>query len=323
MNPLFALLNQQAAAGAVSPNDYQGQIDVVAQGSQPVAPKYEDFALNNVPAIRARDADIAETEEASQRRGLFGVKGTLRDVLGVLGDAFLIQSGNAPMYAPTRRRERISDAWAGASEDPIAAAERVGYYDAGMGQELLEKAKAAKGAEQAAALKGRVEDRQGFDDATKRISQAYAAVMQNPTPEAAAYALQLARNESQVLGIPLERLGVTPEMTQDVMRVLAGRGATVSQTMNLPLAERRVAVSEQQLGINKERLEIALRGVKNQEARTRIAEQVLGLRRDDQEFDQMMDLMGLSVDVQKAQNADKPEGPRTVPGASRFRPVSQ
>lgn len=321
MNPLFALINQQAAAGAVNPDDYQGQIDVVAKGSQPIQQNYDDFSLNNVPAVRARDADIKETEEASQRRGMFGMKGTLRDVLGVLGDAFLVQSGNAPMYAPTRRRERISDAMAGYSVDPVAAGERALYYDPVYGKQVIDDANAAEAAEKAAALKGRIEDRQGFDDATKRISQAYAAVVQNPTPETAAAALQLARNEAEVLGIPLERLGVTPQMTEDVMRVLAGRGATVSQTMSLPLAERRVAVSEQQLGINRQKLEVALRGVKNQEARTRIAEQVLGLRRDDQEFDQMMDMLGLSVDAQKAQNTEK-KGTRAVPGANRFRPVS-
>ena len=68
--------------------------------------------LDNSDFIRARQEAVRAGEKASDRRGMFGVKGTLRDILGVLGDAFLIQSGNAPIYGPTRREERISDAMA-------------------------------------------------------------------------------------------------------------------------------------------------------------------------------------------------------------------
>jgi hypothetical protein len=134
------LLGQQAGAPAAE-DAYQGNIPVERnrhRGTGGAA--YDDYSLNNVPAVTGRQADIAQTEEASDRRGMFGMKGTLRDVIGLVGDAFLVQSGNNPMYAPTRQRERISDAWAGASEKPIAAAERVGYYDAGMGQNLLQEA---------------------------------------------------------------------------------------------------------------------------------------------------------------------------------------
>lgn len=50
---------------------------------------------------------------APAHKGMFGIKGTLRDVLGLVGDAFLVQSGNNPVYRPTRQRERISDALIG------------------------------------------------------------------------------------------------------------------------------------------------------------------------------------------------------------------
>lgn len=45
-----------------------------------------------------------------EHKGRFGVKGTLRDILGTLGDAFLVQSGNKPMYAPRRQEEMKADA---------------------------------------------------------------------------------------------------------------------------------------------------------------------------------------------------------------------
>lgn len=97
----------------------------------------DGMSAPNDRAIEAVQADVKRGQEASDRRGMFGTKGTLRDILGLVGDAFLIQSGNAPMYAPRRRQEQISDAWAGASENPQAAAERVGYYDAELGQKIL------------------------------------------------------------------------------------------------------------------------------------------------------------------------------------------
>lgn len=50
---------------------------------------------------------------APERKGMFGIKGTLRDVLGLVGDAFLVQSGNNPIYRTTREKERVSDALIG------------------------------------------------------------------------------------------------------------------------------------------------------------------------------------------------------------------
>jgi hypothetical protein len=320
MNPLLALLlGQQGAAPEAT-----SAANMVVTGNRANAPanpqdtSYDDYVLNNTDAVTARAADVSQTEEASQRKGMFGVKGTLRDILGLVGDAFLVQGGNKPMYAPHRQQERISDAMAGFSVDPVAAGERVANYDAGLGYDIVKDARATELAQGKLKEDGRTENRQAFKDASARISQAYAAVMQNPTPETAAYALQLARNESEVLGIPLAQLGVTEDMTQDVMSILAGRGSTVSQTNNLPLAERRVANSEAVTDIARQRLGVALRMAKNQEDRTRIMEQAFGLKRDDQQFDQMMDLFGVSIDATKAANSGKKDTPRTLPNAKKL-----
>lgn len=56
-----------------------------------------------------------------ERKGLFGMKGTLRDVLGTIGDAFLIQSGNKAIYSPIRQREHVADAMRGFTDDPLSA----------------------------------------------------------------------------------------------------------------------------------------------------------------------------------------------------------
>lgn len=137
MNPFIKALIGQAAA----PETVGNPIDVVGQaGSQQGPRTYDEYSLNNAPAVIGRGEDIKQTEEASDRRGLFGTRGTLRDILGVLGDAFLVQSGNKPVYGPSRRREQVSDAMAGFTVDPVAAAERVAYYDPMLGQELLSEA---------------------------------------------------------------------------------------------------------------------------------------------------------------------------------------
>ena len=145
---LLSLLGQQAATQASAGLEYDenGNLtDIINEKPAPnynekPAPNYDDYALNNTEALMGRNQDIKETEEASGRRGMFGMKGTLRDVIGILGDAFLIQSGKGPMYAPVRRREQISDAMAGFSVLPKAAAERVAHYDHEMGRQLLEQA---------------------------------------------------------------------------------------------------------------------------------------------------------------------------------------
>lgn len=88
------------------------------------------FLLQNGGGFQApqQQAPMDEGEPISvsgrnpyERKGLFGMKGTLRDVLGTIGDAFLIQSGNKQIYSPIRQREHISDAMRGFTDDPLSA----------------------------------------------------------------------------------------------------------------------------------------------------------------------------------------------------------
>lgn len=63
--------------------------------------------------------------KAPERKGMFGLKGTLRDIIGTVGDAFLINEGADPIYSKRRQQERESDALAGFTDNPLAAAERL------------------------------------------------------------------------------------------------------------------------------------------------------------------------------------------------------
>lgn len=72
-------------------------------------------------APQASPQEIASTKSLQglpDHKGMFGVHGTLRDVLGTLGDAFLIQGGAKPIYAPVRQQERESDALVGLASNP-------------------------------------------------------------------------------------------------------------------------------------------------------------------------------------------------------------
>lgn len=128
MSGLMSLLLPPSSSGIVATPEqesqtnaleqlFQGQIDVT--GDRTKASKDYILEANRAPPTEDEIAEIVP------REGLFGTKGTLRDILGTLGDAFLVQSGNNPMYGPRRREEKIGDAMYGFSQNPVQAIERL------------------------------------------------------------------------------------------------------------------------------------------------------------------------------------------------------
>lgn len=102
---------------------------------EPVAATMPDTPLKEliIPKVARTAPTEEDMKEIIPRKGMFGIKGNLRNILGVLGDAFLVQSGNKPVYGPRRAQERASDALYGFTQDQPAAAERLaaaGYPDA-------------------------------------------------------------------------------------------------------------------------------------------------------------------------------------------------
>ena len=86
-------------------------------GTTPSGPQEivgEDIVVESPPKPVAAPPAAAPPEQDKswqrQHKGMFGVKGTFRDILGLMGDAFLVQSGNKPVYAPQRKLERMQDA---------------------------------------------------------------------------------------------------------------------------------------------------------------------------------------------------------------------
>ena len=97
----------------------QSQADIIVTASPPPEPQPEaPLQINPVPldALIAKPEDIQRMqplEGLPKHKGMFGVKGTFRDILGLIGDSLLVGSGGKAIYAPQRQQERMSDALVG------------------------------------------------------------------------------------------------------------------------------------------------------------------------------------------------------------------
>lgn len=227
------------------------------QGPPPLVtggPEAPDFG--NVNYLEAANTANRRAQEATapDRHGMFGVRGTLRDVLGLVGDAFLVQSKNDPIYGPARDRERMADIQTGYTASPeagMAAVERLnaaGYgkeaqtlYDTLETQRLkaaqveeLNRSRAAKGAEDEFKL---------YRDASNNVARLFAHPAAQSNPD---LAIAQAQRIAASSGIPLERLLGVPldKITPEFMQLYSANDMSVNQTTNVPFTERRVQVAE-------------------------------------------------------------------------------
>lgn len=141
----------------------------------PTGPAVDEFLLRQgfTPGIgdgvareRAEMSQDIEGEEPimsagrpkPEHKGMFGVKGTLRDILGIIGDAY---SGEN-RYANIRRQERMGDAARGFQDDPRGSIDRLNAE--GFAKEAMELYELHQKQQQAAAKLAR---EQGNDEITR------------------------------------------------------------------------------------------------------------------------------------------------------------
>lgn len=124
------------------PNIDMGQLQ------SPTAPTLNYDNSRSVAAVQ--QANAASTPQGgSSNPGLYGLlpsnlqHGTLRNVLGALGDAFLVQGGGQPEYANNMARQQVGDAMAGMNmNDPNsvqAAVQRVAATGSPGANEMADK----------------------------------------------------------------------------------------------------------------------------------------------------------------------------------------
>ena len=228
-NPLGYLLPAlNATSTAAVPN--QG---LIVDGS-----RIDPDRLFNSPDIVARDEALQAASEDSQHRGMFGLKGTLRDVLGLAGDAFLLQAGRNPMYMPKRRQERLSDAMAGFTQDPQSAIERIAGLNPALAQEMNQQYNAQM------LSQGRLDNNVRNTDLTAardrnaviggmrgRAAGALYEAMRSGNPEILAQTMQSIEESAARAGVGLDELGLSRDMTPAQMQVFIGGDAGVNKLM--------------------------------------------------------------------------------------------
>lgn len=256
MNILQLLMGSQQAAAEVEPED----VVVTGRRFQP-QPEAAAISVAQSPLPAAVDnrtaPDKSLMNELIPRKGMFGTKGTLRDVLGLIGDSFLVQAGKDKVYQPTREREKLASAMYGFQNSDAAA------------MQAVERMNAMGYADQAAKLYDQIQDRKVkqaqvqsvADNRTSQIADRkfkgneryfnIAANMFRGTAgdpvkfEAAKNALKnLALNNGiepvDVLGYDLD------ELTSEQAMALSRGNINVYQQEQLPIQQGRLAVAERQ-----------------------------------------------------------------------------
>lgn len=235
------LAGLQASASGMQPPVGGADIPVIGRRSRGgmSAPVGDQIPLNLGNRSILEEAQQA-AENAPQRKGMFGTKGTLRDILGTLGDAFLVQSGNKAIYAPQRQQERRSDALVGFAQSPQearAAIERLANVDPEAAQELFKQFQTSELAKaQAARQQGNLERQERRDVSAnqyKKIQIAQNMMGAADTAEKQAAVRQwLEDPNSDFDNLPVD--------------VFSAGGINRYQQGMLPLQERRTAATESQ-----------------------------------------------------------------------------
>lgn len=181
--------------------------------------------------------------QASKRSGLFGIKGTLRDVLGAVGDHYLINKGAKPIYAPKREQELLSDALAGFTQNPQAAIERAAGVNPEAAYKLFETVgeQRAKGATQQGLSDDRTyKRRQDFGNYAARLLSGA------KTPEQQAYVMEVLGRRARESGIDLaDILGQEGPLDEAQRTAFATGDMTVNQQQQLPLSQEKVKIARE------------------------------------------------------------------------------
>jgi hypothetical protein len=134
LNFLASALMQQ---GAFNPRGASPDVEeeIVVQGAR--AP----FELDPDPTFVRRGEPYREFGPRQGGKGMFGIKGTMRDVLGLLGDSLLVGNDVSPVYAPRRQQENISEALEVYRKDPALGQQLLDRVAPEMSQKMAENAR--------------------------------------------------------------------------------------------------------------------------------------------------------------------------------------
>lgn len=245
----LALLGQALSASGMhpDPDDEEGQKlsrDGITVQASPQTDAPDDTAevpLTKPKSVFSDRSKLAaptreQMKEVVPRQGMFGVKGTLRDVLGVLGDSMLMASGKNPYYRGIRQSEKAGDARFGMTAGPAArreAIERTAQIDPDAADKMMtaydnDQYRQDNLASQDAARKALTADRD-FTNANQALAlsqQYFRGAGDDPAKQAIAkqYSLTALRRA----GAPQEMIDEVENMTPEQASVYARGGITVT-----------------------------------------------------------------------------------------------
>lgn len=115
------------------PGISNNRVDFGGTSSQQPVP---EAAQGDVPAGLT---DLVRAQQNLEAPKVGGFKGIASDVLGAIGDAFLVQGGANPVYGPRKQQQKIAQAAEGFDTDPESAIARVSKVDVNAGIALRDK----------------------------------------------------------------------------------------------------------------------------------------------------------------------------------------
>ena len=140
---MFGLLNallgkernaqQQMAAGL--PGQGVSPIDPVQAAPAPITGDPEEIAVSGSSPFGTLKRGLVQT-------GPFSMGQTGGNILGLIGDALLVQSGNQKQYDPRLQQARAAEALASYTDDPMDAIRRLNEIDPAAAAELADKYRA-------------------------------------------------------------------------------------------------------------------------------------------------------------------------------------
>ena len=122
--------------------DYDPNAPLVVNGTPAARPRMEAPPVEETAPPRRKisfEEAFGSDVEAPAKKKRFGSGGLLRDIVGTLGDAFLVQGGADARYAPTRQKEREAEAMVGFSRNPLKAIERLAQESPEAAREMYAK----------------------------------------------------------------------------------------------------------------------------------------------------------------------------------------
>lgn len=215
-------------------------------------------------------AEMMGADNLPQRQGMFGVKGTLRDVLGLIGDSLLGGAKMKPIYAPIRERENLSDAMSGFTDNPQQAIQALlgaGRPDVAMALQE-QAANIAWKKEQQALLRDKTvnesgnDERKSYADGVKLFGQAAGAVARIKDPKLRERYLPALQKIKDTYGLGEEFYipGPGEEFDPALYEAYLSGGTPATVQYNAPFTERRIDLQERNTEANELRASRAPQG---------------------------------------------------------------